>query len=92
MAYSHISLSFNLLLSALTVFLSTVVFFMLFSAAHISLTLKSVPNHGMELTEIMEIDMQRHGKMLQSTFVKLPGHGTTTNPRRHYIEGQNICL
>ncbi|KAE9589813.1 hypothetical protein Lalb_Chr21g0312901 [Lupinus albus] len=77
MTYSHVSPSFSLLLSPLNVFLSIVVFFMLVSAAPTSLTLKSVPNHGMELTQLREMDMQRHGRMLQSILIKLPVDGAT---------------
>ncbi|OIW01727.1 hypothetical protein TanjilG_03865 [Lupinus angustifolius] len=85
MAYSNVNPSFSLLLCA---FLSSLVFFMLVSAAPTSLMLKrAFPNHGMELREM---DMQRHGRMLQSSVVNLPVNDTIQ--ARHCIERQNCCL
>ncbi|KAE9589149.1 putative nepenthesin [Lupinus albus] len=43
-----------------------------------TLTLKrSFPNHGKKLTEIMELDIQRHRRILKSTVVDLPVGGAT---------------
>ncbi|KAE9589142.1 putative nepenthesin [Lupinus albus] len=67
--------------SMLFVFLSSLVLCMFLSEAAEAaktLTLKrSFPNHGKKLTEIMELDIQRHRRILKSTVVDLPVGGAT---------------
>ncbi|XP_019452719.1 PREDICTED: aspartic proteinase-like protein 2 [Lupinus angustifolius] len=63
--------------SMLAVFLSSLLFFMLVSAAPTFLTLqRALPNHGMELNQLREMDIHRHGRMLQSSVINLPVNGT----------------
>ncbi|KAE9608272.1 hypothetical protein Lalb_Chr08g0233691 [Lupinus albus] len=63
--------------SMLPIFLSFAVFFVLASAVPTSLMLKrAFPNHGTELTQLRDIDMQRHGRFLQSSAVNFPLNGS----------------
>ncbi|CAL0321217.1 unnamed protein product [Lupinus luteus] len=84
MVYSYVNPSFSFLVS---VFLYSLVFFiMLVHTTPTSLLLKrSFLNHGMNLTAIREIDMQRHGSIVTST-------SYSTQARRYYIKRQNCCL
>ncbi|KAF1870281.1 hypothetical protein Lal_00003487 [Lupinus albus] len=52
------------------------VFFVLVSVVPTPLMLKrTFPNHGTKLIQLREIDMQRHGRFLQSSVVNLPATG-----------------
>ncbi|CAL0321220.1 unnamed protein product [Lupinus luteus] len=71
MAYSHVNSSVSFLVS-LSLY-SLVFFIMLVHKTPASLMLnRSFPNQRMNLTEMRKIDMQRHGRILQSSIFQLP--------------------